>query len=253
MAKEQGNKEETPVAESKETTAITNQAPGMTQPPVVLANQAYITKVLTDFKEKFEAANAGLDMDFVRLGQWLCVSKKGNYVERNNKGTPDEVNYGENLDVIIATGEKLWSLWGIKDSDLDSVLIVGAREKEEAIVAFREWIAANPQYVNDYHEEDIELRYRALVVPIDSINADDFPTVYLMSFSPTATISFGQWARDIFIKGDKQAGIPKGTGVNNIVTRLGTKEMASGKNEWCGITFQALGMFNPAEYGLKVE
>jgi hypothetical protein len=217
----------------------------------VAPGQAYVLKILAEKKANFEAANPGIELDYVRMGKWLVTNKKGQFVEKDTKGTPEEVNWGETIDVIIAQGEKLWSLWGKKDTDLDSVLIVAEKEQKDAVEAFREWAAANPKYAEDYSESDIALRFRYVHVPVASIKPDEYPEVYLSAFSPTATISFGQYARDLFEKGDKAKGIPKGSGVSAVVTRLYTKELSNGNNEWCGVLCEPMGLFNPAEYGLK--
>ena len=37
----------------------------------------YITAILEETKQGFVEANNGLDMDFVRMGEWLTVNKKG--------------------------------------------------------------------------------------------------------------------------------------------------------------------------------
>jgi hypothetical protein len=223
---------------------------------VAIPGQAYITRVLLEFKQAFELANDGLDLDFVRMGKWLVVNKLGKFVESDGKGTETEVNLGEFVDVVIATGEKQWSLWGDKEKtpELENIMIVSERLEDDAKAAFRDWLANNEKYVGIYTEDDVQLRYRAMVVPVNTIKAGEFPTVYLVSFSPTATISYGQWAKDLFLSGDKPKSIPKGLGINNLVTRLGTKEMHQRTNSnitWAGITFAAMGVFNPKEYGLQ--
>ena len=37
----------------------------------------YISAILEETKQGFVEANNGLDMDFVRMGEWLAVNKKG--------------------------------------------------------------------------------------------------------------------------------------------------------------------------------
>ena len=45
----------------------------------------YISAILEETKQGFVEANNGLDMDFVRMGEWLTVNKKGNFVEKMMK------------------------------------------------------------------------------------------------------------------------------------------------------------------------
>ncbi len=40
---------------------------------------AYITNILKGIMDAFIAANDGLDMDFVYMGSWLVIDKKGNF------------------------------------------------------------------------------------------------------------------------------------------------------------------------------
>lgn len=70
----------------------------------------YISAILEETKQGFVEANNGLDMDFVRMGEWLTVNKKGNFVEKDD----ENVMYGDNIDVVIGYGEQRWSVWGNK-------------------------------------------------------------------------------------------------------------------------------------------
>jgi hypothetical protein len=228
----------------------------------IVPQVAYITNVLTKIKEDFLAVNAGLDFDFVRMGTWLTVSKKGHFIEKDPNSGDILEDYGDALDVVIALGEKRWSLWGHKDSAEDGQLIVASHDQDKAIEEFRAWSAENPEAAEQYDESEIKLRYMAYVVPVDTLTTtdaegkqipNDFPKVYLVSLSPTATISFGRWAMDRVFQGKyADRDIPKGTGVSSIVTRIFTAEESRGNNEWVGVRFDAVGMFVPAEYGLTV-
>lgn len=207
---------------------------------------AYITEILNGVMSEFIAANDGLDMDFVYMGSWLVIDKKGNFVEKDD----DTVKYGDHIDVVIGQGEKRWSLWGAQNSPEDGQLIVACKEREDAEAMLTAWLQENPEAASRYSISDLELRYMAFVVPVDSIDADGMPLIYLMSFSPTATIAFGKYAMKVFKGGYKLAGIKPRTGVTSIVTRISTSEK-KGKDpsiSWLGVDFEAMGMFNPEDY-----
>lgn len=217
-------------------------------PPAALT---YITQLLSTIMDDFIAANAGLDVDFVYVGNWLVINKKGNFVEKDD----ETVSYGDHIDVVVGQGEKRWSLWGLQNSPEDGQLIVACREREDAVNMLNSWLNEHPEAADRYSVDDLELRYMAFVVPVEAVAAsmqdpDSIPKVYLMSFSPTATISWGKYAMGVFQGKYKNMGIKARTGVASVVTRLSTKEM-KGKDpsvSWLGIEFEAMGMFNPDEY-----
>ncbi|PDY30982.1 hypothetical protein COM84_04645 [Bacillus thuringiensis] len=212
----------------------------------------YITAILEETKQGFVEANNGLDMDFVRMGEWLTVNKKGNFVEKDD----ENVMYGDNIDVVIGYGEQRWSVWGKQDSPEDGQLIVAEKTKEDAEVVFNQWLAENPQAEERYELDDIQLRYMASVVPVSTLSPEDFPRIYLMSFSPTDTIIFGRFAMNVYTGKYKALGVPSKLGVNKIVTRLVTTERKSrtnASNQWIGIDFQPVGVFKPEDYGINVE
>lgn len=228
------------VASETKTVAAAPGAPG-----------AYITGLLNTIKEDFVVANDGLDMDFVYMGTWLVMDKKGVFVEKDDPN----IKYGDSIDVVVGQGEKRWSLWGIQNSPEDGQLIVACKEKDDAIVQLTAWLEENPDAASRYSIADLELRYMAFVVPVATITQNDIPKVYLMSFAPTATISWGKFAMKVYQGGYKAAGIPVRTGVNRVVTRLSTSEK-KGKDpsiSWLGIDFEAVGLFNPEEYGLNTQ
>lgn len=235
-------------AENKTTDVVASQ-----NRAVAVKQPNYITAMLESMKEEFLAANDGLDLDFVYMGEWLVIDKKGNFVEKEAKDDPKKgTNYGDNIDVVIGYGEKRWSLWGLEKSPEDGLLIVAEREKEQAEAALTRWLEENPQAQERYSLDSLELRYMAYVVPVQTINPDDMPKIYLMSFAPTATIQFGKWAYSIYQGKYKNVGIPSKTGVNKIVTRLSTSEKTGrGNTSWIGIDFEAVGMFNPVDYGIS--
>jgi hypothetical protein len=207
---------------------------------------AYITNILKGIMNAFIEANDGLDMDFVYMGSWLVIDKKGNFVEKDD----DTVKYGDHIDVVVGQGEKRWSLWGAQNSPEDGQLIVACKEKVDAEAMLTAWLEENPEASIRYSLSDLELRYMAFVVPVDTIDGNEMPRIYLMSFSPTATIAWGKYAMKVFQGGYKQVGIKSGTGVTSVVTRIGTSEK-KGKDpsiSWLGVDFEAMGIFNPADY-----
>lgn len=214
----------------------------------VATGGAYITGLLNSIKEDFVQANEGLDMDFVYMGSWLVINKKGNFIEKDD----ESVSYGDKIDVVIGSGEKRWSLWGLEKSPEDGKLIVACKEKEEAMIMLEAWLDENPDARSRYSINDLELRYMAYVVPVASLGPDNFPKIYLMSFSPTGTISYGKYAMKVYQGGFKLQGVAPRTGINRVVTRISTSEkQGKGTNSFIGVDFEAVGMFNPAEYGIE--
>ncbi|PNK37233.1 hypothetical protein CBR55_17760 [Bacillus thuringiensis] len=212
----------------------------------------YITTILEETKQGFVEANNGLDMDFVRMGDWLTINKKGNFVEKDD----ENVIFGESIDVVIGYGEQRWSVWGLEDSPEAGQLIVAERTKEEAEAVFNQWLAENPQAAERYELDDIKLRYMASIVPVSTLSPDDFPNIYLMSFSPTDTLIFGKYAMNLYKGKYKALGITSKLGVNKVVTRLVTVDRKSRTNasqSWVGIDFQPVGVFKPEDYGINVE
>lgn len=216
--------------------------------PVQQAGTAYITQLLNNTFEDFQKANDGLDLDFVYMGSWLVVDKKGDFVDRDD----DTVRYKDHIDVIIGKGEKRWSLWGLQNSPEDGQLIVACREKEDAVAQLEAWLQENPEAAERYSVEDLELRYMASVVPVDALEeTDGIPKIYIMSFAPTATIAYGKYAMNVFRGAYKKVGIPARTGLTNIVTRLSTEEQKSRRDasvSWLAIKFEAMGLFKPEDY-----
>jgi hypothetical protein len=198
-------------------------------------------------------ANEGLDLDFVYMGSWLVFDKKGNFYEKDH----DDVKYGDKIDVVIGQGEKRWSLWGLEKSPEDGMLIVSCREREDAVASLEAWLEANPEAAARYSADDLELRYMAYVVPVSCLgDQEQLPKIYIMSFAPTTTISYGKYAQAVYSGSySKTAQIPARTGINRVVTRLTTDEKKStkGNNSWMAIDFEAIGLFNPADYGIQPE
>ena len=60
----------------------------------------YITQLLNNTFEDFQKANDGLDLDFVYMGSWLIVDKKGDFVDKDD----DSIKYKDHIDVIIGKG-----------------------------------------------------------------------------------------------------------------------------------------------------
>lgn len=212
---------------------------------------AYITTLLNNTFEEFQKANDGLDLDFVYMGSWLTVDKKGDFVDKDD----DSIKYKDHIDVIIGKGEKRWSLWGLQNSPEDGQLIVACREKEDAVQQLTAWLQENPEAAERYSVEDLELRYMASVVPVDALSeADGIPKIYIMSFAPTATIAYGKYAMNVFRGAYKRIGIPARTGLTSVVTRLSTEEQRSRTDasvSWLAIKFEAMGVFNPEDYTTK--
>lgn len=212
---------------------------------------SYIAAILEETRRGFLEVNAGMDFDFVHMGEWLTKDSKGNFVEKED----ETVNYGDTVDVVIGAGEKRYSLWGFDDSPEEGQLIVAERNQEDANAAFEAFLQIEPEAAERYSYDDIKLRYMAMVVPVASLKDGEFPQIYNVSLSPSDTIVYGRWAMGVYQgKGlAKEVGIPRGTGINRVVTRLKTVERTNRNNKaqkWIGIDFEPVGMFNPADYGI---
>lgn len=214
--------------------------------------QSYISAILEETKQGFLEANAGMDFDFVHMGEWLSRNSKGDFVEKED----ETVNYGDTIDVVVGHGEQRWSLWGFDDTPEEGQLIVAEKDQQKGMEAFEAYLQVNPDAAERYSYDDVKLRYMAMVVPVASLGDGEFPQIYNLSLSPSDTIVFGRWAMSVFQgKGlAKEVGIPRGTGINRIVTRLKTVERTNRSNKsqkWIGVDFEPVGMFNPEDYGIK--
>lgn len=213
---------------------------------VAEVKQNYITAMLNSAKQRFMEVNAGLDLDFVRMGEFLKLSKKGNFVLRSD----ETVSFGDVLDVVIAAGEKRYMLWGRRDTPEQDELIAAGNTLEEAVAELNTYIALRPDASERYSNDDIQLRYLAYVVPTSTLNGEDMPDVYLLSLAPGDTIAFAGYSKSVF-RGDKNKGIPKMSGLSSVVTRIETEERKNKNNEsYLGVRFSVVGKFEPSDYNI---
>jgi len=211
--------------------------------------KAYVAALFQQMQEDFLAVNADMDMDFVYMTTWLSIDSKGNFVEKSG----DEVieNYKDVIDVVIAKGEQKFSLWGHEDSPEDGQLIVAEDSRERAVEVFKEWLELNPQAAERYSEEDIQSRYIAYVVPVGSLK-EDTPKIYTLGMAPTSKMSYGQWGFNLYKGAFKAKGIEKGTGINQVVTRITTVSKTNKqKQNYIALQFDAVEMFKPEKYVAK--
>ncbi|MEK4879373.1 hypothetical protein [Paenibacillus sp. FSL R5-0908] len=223
---------------------------------VTVTNANYIALAIKNKQEDFLEANEGLDLDYVRMGQYIKINKKGNFQEARD----ESVTFGDVLDVVIAQAQKRYTLWGEEDSPEDGVLIVSEPIEEDADRALEEWLMQNPEAQERYSTRDIQLRLTAFLVPVSlngepTLGPDQAPTVYLMSFPQGDTYGFGNYAMGLFDGKAKAAGVPARTGANKVVTRMRTEERdrKGTKDTYLGLKFECLGMFSAADYGIEVE
>jgi len=236
----------------KPTTEGTNTAPKAEVATVnnqVVATPAqttsYVAQIMKAEQEAFKAVNADMDFDFVRMGESLKMNKKGVFVLRND----ETVEFGDTLDVVIAKGETRYMLWGVKGSPEDGQIIVAEKTQEEAAQKLTEYFEAVPGASERYSIVDIKINYAAYTVLVDSIKED--PAIYILFFPQTGAYSFGQYASRLF-KGDKSKSIPKHTGINAVITRITNKEeKGSGSDTYLAYVFEAVAMFNPADFGIE--
>ena len=211
------------------------------------APKNYITAVLEATKDQFLAANAGMDLDYVRIGEHLKMNKKGQFVLRSD----ENMVFGDSIDVVVAMGEQRYMLWGKDGSPEKGELIVAEKTREEAEKLLVSFLTIKPEAAERYTLNDIQLRYLAYVVPTNTLKPEEVPEVYLVSFAQSDTYGFGNYAKEIF-RGNKDKGIKKGSGVNTVITRFTTAERATKDgNSYLGIDFSVVGPFNPEDFGIK--
>jgi hypothetical protein len=208
----------------------------------VVKASSYVPQLVLKLKQDFEKANEGMGLDFVRMSTWLTFNSKGQFVEKDN----EDVNYGDNVDVVIAQGEERFSLWGKEGTEEGGEMIVSAKTREEAETLFNDWIDANPSKGDSYSVTDIQSRYIAYVVPVISLS-EDTPKIYIMGFSPTTKIAYGTWAFNVF--NGKFKGIPKNTPINTVVTKITTVSKTNkDKKNYIVLDFKAVELFSPDKY-----
>lgn len=247
------NENTNPVVENNEGQAVQDNGVELAQSRAVAAvpaNSNYVAALLEQSKQEFLEVNAGMDLDYVRVGDWLKLNKKGNYVE----AADDTVSYGDSIDVVVAQGEQRYMLWGADGSPEKGQIITAEKTREEAEAALGAYLAENPEAASRYNHEDIDLRYLAYIVPVSTLQPEESPLIYIFDFPKGDTIGWGKYAKAIFDGKFKQIGIPRKTGVNRIVTRFTSEERTNGNNEsYLGTKFEPVGLFNPADYGLVQE
>src|SRR5690625_7340130 len=96
----------------------------------------------------------------------------------------------------------------------------------------------------------------AMVVTVSSLGDGEFPQIYNLSLTPSDTIIFGRWAMGVFQgKGlAKEVVIPRGTGINRVVTRSKTVERTHRNNKaqkWIGVDVAPVGQCYHEAYGTK--
>lgn len=214
-------------------------------------NRNYTTAMLENIKTEFLAINDGLDLDFVRIGQMIKLNKKGNFVLARDENE----SFGDTMDIVIAQGEQRWSLWGKEKSPEDGMLIVAEKTKEEAEEKLSAWFMENQERTERYDLSDIQLRYMAFVVRVDTLQEaianNETPEIYVLPIATTDSYEYGGYAMELYKGKYKSIGIKAKTAVSTVVTRIQSTEKKRGTNSWIGLTFTPVGLFNPADYGIQ--
>lgn len=241
---------------TNETTQATNtevqateNAPAVQNGGIVVAQKrtSYVAAILEQSQREFLEINEGMDLDYVRLADWLKLNKKGNYVD----AADDTINYSDTIDVVVAQGEQRYMLWGADGSPESGQIVTAERTRDEAEAALGEFLAANPEAAARYSNDDIQLRYLCYLVPVATLEPGESPLVYVFDLPKGDTIGWGKYAKAVFDGKYKQIGIPRRTAINNVVTRFTSEERKNNNNEsYLGTKFEPVGVFNPADYGL---
>lgn len=250
MTNEKVNENQTVNTETGEIVENNTAAAPATQNNAVATTKPgsnYVAVILEQTQREFLEANAGMDLDYVRMGDWLKLNKKGNYVE----AADDTISYGESIDVVVAQGEQRYMLWGQDGSPEKGQIITAEKTREEAEAALDAWLMENPEAAQRYSHDDIDLRYLAYMVPVETLKPDETPLVYIFDFPKGDTIGWGKFAKAVFDGKYKALGIPRKTAINRIVIRFTSEERKNTSNEsYLGTKFEPVGLFNPADYGI---
>lgn len=233
--------------EATETQITTTESQLPAAPPKRKPN--YIVAMLEASTREFLEANEGMDLDYVRAGDWMKLTKKGNYIDKDT-----EHSYGDSIDVVVGNGEQRFMLWGNEKSPEDGKLIVAEKNLDDAKVALANFLAAVPEAVDRYDESDISLRYLAMLVPVSELSPEDFPPIYMFDFPPGDTIGWGKFCKAVFTGKYKTLGIPARTPINQVVVRFTSEERkGDGNVEYIGTKFEVVGLFNPKDYGIDFD
>lgn len=248
------NKTETVAVEettNEQATAAETTEVATTQKNEVGVNAAgsdYIARMMRESQREFLEANAGMDLDYIRTGEWLKLNKKGNYVESGD----ETVSFGDTMDVVVAQGEQRYMLWGADGSPEKGQIITAEKTREEAEAALGQYLTDNPEAASRYTVDDISLRYLAYLVPVNSLSMGETPEVYIFDFPKGDTIGWGKYAKSVFKGKFKDLGIPGKTGINRVVTRFTSEERKNNNNEsYLGTKFSPVGLFDPEDYNIK--
>jgi len=211
---------------------------------VVAASRAFVQNIIHETKAKFMEVNEGMDLDFVFLGEWLKKTKLGEFCL-----SADETQvFGKVLDVVICSGEKRYIMWGKDSSPEEGQLIIAANNELDAKREFSAFIEVVEGASERYSAEDLKLTYLAYVITTDQIG-DESPALYILPFPQTDTMEYAGYSKRLFTGSYKNIGIPKYTGVNQVITRISTVEKKSRNNKsYVGFEFEAVALFDPKEF-----
>jgi hypothetical protein len=217
----------------------------------VKTKKSEIAQLMESIMLDFQEVNDGIDADFVNIASWLVMDKKGNFVVKETKDKPNPISYGDKIDVVVGVGEKRWQLWGLEGSPEDGKLITARKEYEEAAAELTAWLVENPEALERYDVNMLELCYLLYIVPVSTLSPNKLPKLYIMPLSQTATKDWGNYMKAVYMGHyEETLGLPERTGVNKVVTRISSEEKSSDKFTWLGQVFQPIGAYNPADYGL---
>ena len=211
---------------------------------LVEKKQSFVEKIFAEVKNEFLSVNAGMDLDFVYLGTWLVIDSKGRFVDADD----ETVVYGDEIEVVVAQGEQKFMVWGLDKTPESGKVLVGESTREKALEKLNEVLEASPD-LTGYSEENIQSKYLAYVIPVETL-AEEVPKIYLLSMPGTAKIKWGKYAFDGLFKGKYKAiGIPAKTAVNQVVTKIVTKEQINAdKQKYTTMEFEAIKMFKIEDY-----
>jgi len=218
--------------------------------PAEVHKKGYITQILESTMTNFLAVNEGLELDYVRMGDWVKINRKGNFVLSSD----ETVSFGDSIDVVIGKGEQRYMVWGADKSPEKGELIVAERNREDAEAALTAWLDQNPEAKERYNLDNVKLRYLAYIVFAEDINAEDVPPIYLISYAPGDSYGWGTFTRNVFNGHYKTTHkIPKGSGANTVITRLisEVRDVKGSTDSYVGIKFEPVGLFIPAEFGIQ--
>ena len=200
---------------------------------VAVANdtRAVVAKIAAS-QDEYREANKNFGLDYVYTGSWMVINSKGQFSEKDT----DKV-FSDELDCVMLSGEERFVLWGERGTSSEGKVLVSEHTMDAAMDKYEEL----PEIVKEEHSSSkIQSRYLTTVIPTECLK-EDVPSMYLLSFSKTAKISFGKWSHALYMGRYADIGCPAKTKVNEVIVRMRTVEKKGDGFKYTTIEFDTVG------------